>query len=87
MSDDGFSLSDALDSPAVKTIRTALGLTQEAHVCPECEAVCDRAETHNPQTAAFDGGVCPSWECPECDTHYVREVSDESHTLDLYGRE
>ena len=38
------------------------------------------------QRMAFDGGSSPSWECPNCSTHYVREVDDESHTLDLYGR-
>ncbi len=83
---DGFDLGEALESNgAVQTIRTVLGLRQEAHVCPECNMACERSHTHNPQTAAFDGGACPSWECPECDTHYVRETDDGMHTLDLYG--
>jgi len=91
MSDDdsgGFDLRGALDNAdPVETIRTALGLTQTAHVCPDCGVACDPSHTYNAQTAAFDGGACPSWECPECSTHFVREVSDQDHGMDLYGRD
>jgi len=81
--DDGFSLSDALENSGVtKTIRTALGLRREAHVCPDCNVACEQATTYNPDTAAWDGGACPSWECPECG-----EADDDVHAVDLYGRE
>jgi len=42
--------------------------------------------TASHRRAAFDGGKSPSWESPDCGAHFVRDVSDESHTLDLYGR-
>jgi len=89
MSDDGdgFDLGEALENSAVgTTVKTVLGLRQEAHVCPDCNVACEPSETHDPQRMACDGGTSPSWECPECGSHYVREVSDDSHALDLYGR-
>jgi len=90
MSDtEGGWLSDAVESgrETVREFTEFLGVEREAHVCPECNVACQEAATHDPQRAAFDGGSSPSWLCPQCDSHYVREVSDDSHTLDLYGRD
>jgi len=75
------------DEGVTTRIREFLGVQREAHVCPECNVACRESATHDPNRAAFDGGSSPSWECPECSTHFVREVSDESHGMDLYGRE
>ena len=71
---------------AIQSFRTFLGIQKERFVCPKCNEACQESRTHDVQRMAFDGGSSPSWECPECSTHYVREVDDESHTLDLYGR-
>jgi len=86
---DGGWLSDAVESgrETVREFTEFLGVQRESHVCPECNVACRESSTHDPKRAAFDGGSSPSWECPECSTHYVREVSDDSHTLDLYGRQ
>ena len=73
------------DGP-VQSFLTFLGIQKERFVCPKCNEACTESRTHDVQRMAFDGGSSPSWECPECETHYVREVDDESHTMDLYGR-
>ena len=86
--ESGSWLSDAI-SDGVETVRKAtsfLGVKRERFVCPKCNEACNESRTHDVARAAFDGGSSPSWECPECETHFVREVDDESHTLDLYGR-
>jgi predicted RNA-binding Zn-ribbon protein involved in translation (DUF1610 family) len=85
---DGFDLSSAIESgaDAIRKTRAFLGVEREAFVCPDCSVACEETYTHDPQRAAFDGGASPAWECPECGGEWVREVSDESHTLDLYGR-
>lgn len=69
-----------------RAFKTFLGIQREAFVCPECGVACDETHVHDPARAAFDGGASPAWACPECGRDYVREVSDESHTMDLYGR-
>lgn len=86
---DGNWLTDAVSEglESVREYTSFLGIQRERYVCPECNVACVESHTHNPQTAAFDGGACPSWECPECQSHFVRETSDESHTMDLYGRD
>lgn len=88
MSDADGWLSDAVESGenAVREFASFLGVRQEKHVCPDCNEACEKATTYNPDTAAFDGGACPSWYCSECDSHFVREADDDSHTMDLYGR-
>lgn len=63
-----------------------LGIRREAFVCPDCNTACEEARTFDPRRAAFDGGESPSWYCSECESHFVREVDDGSHVLDLYGR-
>lgn len=90
---DGFDPSDLLidsddDSGGVVSMVTSfLGIQREAHVCPECNTGCVESMTYDAGRAAFSGGESPSWECPECGSHYVREDGDEGLTLDLYGRE
>jgi len=87
--DAGSWLSDAVSDgaeAAKRVTRSFLGVEREAHVCPACNVACEESRTYDVSRAAFDGGESPSWECPECLTHYVREASDESHTMDLYGR-
>lgn len=71
----------------VRRFKEFLGIQREAFVCPECGVACEETYVHDPARAAFDGGESPAWVCPECDGLYVREVSDESHTMDIYGRE
>ena len=71
---------------AIQSFRTFLGIQKERFVCPKCNEACNESRTHDTQRMAFDGGLSPSWECPECSTHYVREGDDESHMMDLYGR-
>jgi len=90
MSDDeGFNVREAVDKSAeavAEFTTTLLGTQKELYTCPDCNVACEEATTHNPQTAAFDGGACPSWECPECGSHYIREADDSAYSLDLYGR-
>jgi len=71
----------------VSRIYSFLGFEKEAFVCPHCEVPCEPSHTYDPDRAAFYDGDCPSWECPNCQTHFVREASDEDHTLDLYDRD
>lgn len=71
----------------VSAVKSFLGVEREAFVCPDCHEPCQETFTYNPQTAAFDGGKSPAWQCPECAKTFVREVDDTSHTLDLYGRD
>lgn len=89
MSDsDGFDLGAAISEgaeAATQYAKTIFGTRKEIYTCPDCNAACEESTTYNAQTAAFDGGACPSWRCPECDTHYHRESDDAKHTLDLYG--
>ena len=89
MSEEGNGwLSDAI-SDGVETVRKVtsfLGIERERFVCPKCNEACNESRTHDVQRMAFDGGSSPSWFCESCQTHYVREVDDESHTMDLYGR-
>ena len=70
-----------------RAFRTFLGVQREAFVCPECSTPCDETYTHDVQRAAFDGGKSPAWTCPECSRDFVRGTSDESHAMDLYGRD
>ena len=86
--ESGGWLSDAIND-GVETVRKAtsfLGVERERFVCPKCNKACQESRTHDDQRMAFDGGSSPSWFCESCQTHYVREVDDESHTMDLYGR-
>lgn len=88
MTENDSWLSTAVEtaSNATTEFRTFLGVQQEAHVCPECNTACQESSTYNPDTAAFDGGACPSWECPDCGQHYVREQDDNKYSIDLYGQ-
>jgi len=70
----------------VSAVKSFLGVERERYVCPECNVACEESRVYDPQRAAFDGGDSPSWYCDSCESHYVREADDSSHTLDLYGR-
>lgn len=73
---------------AVRSVRdTFLGIQRERFACPDCGVPCEPTHTHDPRRAAFDGGASPAWKCSECGSEYVREVDDDAHTADLYGRE
>lgn len=93
MSGDGFNPSDLLidnddsERGVVSRVTSFLGIQREAHVCPECNTVCEEAVTYNHRTAGFDGGRCPCWKCGECGREFVRERDDSGLSLDLYGRE
>lgn len=78
------AVSDGVD--VVRKTREFLGVQREAFVCPDCGVACEETYVYDPARAAFDGGESPAWTCPSCSRDFVREVSDESHTLDLYGR-
>lgn len=43
--------------------------------CESCGAMCEASHTYDPQTAAFNQGACPSWECPSCGNEYRRVES------------
>ncbi len=88
---DGFNPKDLLidDNGNVRgtqTFKSVLGIQREVFQCPECNEPCEEATVYNRDTAAFDGGSCPSWYCAECDTHYVREDETDMMTLDVYGK-
>jgi uncharacterized protein with PIN domain len=91
MSDDTQGLSaDVLIGKGKETVRaftSFLGVERERYVCPECNTACEETTVHDPARAAFDGGESPAWVCPDCGESYVREVSDEGHSMDLYGRD
>jgi len=90
MSDsDGFDLGAAISEgaeAATQYAKTIFGTRKEVFTCPDCNAACEESHTHNAQTAAFDGGACPSWECPECGRNFTREAAEETYALDLYDR-
>lgn len=87
---DGFNPQDLLISDdsegVVSRVTSFLGIQREAFVCPDCGVACEESTTYNPDTAGFDGGVCPCWVCPECQSEFVREADDGRYVLDLYGR-
>jgi ribosomal protein S27AE len=91
MSDDGEGLSaDVLigaGESAARAFTSFLGVQRERYVCPECGVACEETTVFDPARAAFDQGESPAWHCGECGSNYVREVSDESYGLDLYGRD
>lgn len=87
--DSGGWLSDAVESGrnAVRETVRFLGVEREKHVCPECGVACEETYVFDPARAAFNGGgESPAWECSQCGRQFVREVSDGSHSLDLYDR-
>jgi len=86
---DGFSLDDALDKAktAGQEFKSVLGIQREVFQCPKCNEPCEESSTYNRDTAAFDGGSCPSWYCGSCDSHYVREDETDMMTVDLYDRQ
>jgi len=87
MNPEDLLIGDDDGEGVVSRVYDFLGFQREAFVCPECSVACEPSHTYNPSTASFDGGACPSWYCDSCSSHYVREVSDEDHGMDLYGRE
>jgi len=87
MNPEDLLIGDDDGEGVVSRVYSFLGFQRESFVCPDCGVACEPSHTYNASTAAFDGGACPSWECLECSTHFIRGVSDESHGMDLYGRE
>ena len=90
MSEEGGGwLSDAI-SDGVETVRETtrsfLGVKRERFVCPKCNEACNESHTYDSQTAAFNQGQTPCWSCPNCDSKYHRDISDESHSMDIYQR-
>jgi len=85
----GFDLTSAVQSgvDAVRETFSFLGVERDAYVCEDCQAACEPAHAYDPARAAFDGGESPTWYCEGCDRHFVRERTEESHAVDLYGRE
>jgi len=79
------AVSEGMD--AVREYTSFLGVERERYVCPECGVGCEETRVHDPSRAAFDGGESPAWSCTECGRDYVRETGEESHGLDLYGRD
>lgn len=71
----------------VSAVKEFLGVEREKHVCPHCNVACEETFVFDVNQAAFDGGKSPAWECPECSAKFHRDVSDGSHTMDLYGRQ
>jgi len=44
--------------------------------CPECGGYCNQTMAYSVDTAAFDEGATPAWECTECDKQFYREESE-----------
>jgi len=44
--------------------------------CPNCGSYCDETMAYSVDTAAFDGGATPAWECEQCDKRFYREESE-----------
>lgn len=83
--DDGTLVERA--EAAGHAVREFLGVAFEAHVCPDCQTACEPAETYDTARAAEYGGKAPSWHCPDCGTHYVREQTEvDNLSGDMYGR-
>jgi hypothetical protein len=70
----------------ISKVTQFLGIQQEAFTCDHCGTPCEKSYTYHRETAAFNNGAQPSWECPDCEREYVREPDDDRHTVDLYGR-
>jgi hypothetical protein len=58
---------------AESSVRNLLPWLPDPHVCEECGAYCRSERAYVVETAAFHGGACPVWECPECGAMYHRE--------------
>ena len=89
---DGFNPKDLLiddngDVKGTQTFKSVLGIQREVFQCPTCNEPCEESLTYNRDTAAFDGGSCPSWYCDSCDSHFVREDETDMMTVDLYDRQ
>jgi len=54
------------------TIRSALPWL-DSFKCPECNSHCTQTHTYSVDTAAFDEGATPAWECEQCDKRFYRE--------------
>jgi hypothetical protein len=67
-------LSESAES-AREGVKNLISWLPDPYECDDCNVYCDATETYNPQTAAFDGGACPAWECPHCGREYVRVES------------
>jgi len=86
MSDDGFDLTDALNTEtATGALKRFLGISYESKVC-DCGVECRETTVYDTTTAAFHSGETPAWECPECGKTFYRGDKQRNHTLDLYGR-
>jgi hypothetical protein len=85
----GFDLQQAVQEGAKRVVEFTdiFGVSREQFVCDACEVACEATTTYNPHTAAFDEGACPCWACPSCGKTYVRDVADDTVTMDLYERD
>jgi len=45
----------------------------ESFQCPECGSYCNQTMAYSVDTAAFDNGATPAWECEQCDKQFYRE--------------
>ncbi len=71
---------------ATETFKEFLGIREAVYSCDKCGSPCEETYAYNANTAAFDRGECPAWECPECSALYVRESDTGKYTADLYRR-
>ena len=72
---------------AVSGVREFLGVEFEAHVCKDCNVPCEPSMAYD-SNRAESMGKQPSWYCSNCNTHYIREETEEqSLTGDMYGRQ
>jgi len=64
------------------TIRSAIPWL-DSFRCPECNSHCEQTHTYSVDTAAFDEGATPAWECEQCDKRFYRD-EDSGLTFDPF---
>ena len=65
------------------TIRSAIPWL-DSFKCPECNSHCEQTHTYSVDTAAFDKGATPAWECEQCDIRFYRD-EDSGLTFDPFN--
>lgn len=76
MSDTPFVPSELSEvaKQAKGTARSLLPWLPDPFECPDCGVFCEATRVYDPQQAAFHPmGMCPAWECPECEMYYRRD--------------
>ena len=82
MSDSLRPTENIEDTSLKDTIKSAIPWL-DSFKCPECNSHCEQTHTYSVDTAAFDEGATPAWECEQCDKRFYRD-KDSGLTFDPF---